>query len=94
MKEKRVKIASHFDTDGLSSAAIVAKLAAHMGINFQLSVHKQLTDDVIEEIAYNNGGYIALKTDLQITTAFPKYLKKLVPTEIETLKLHKELEAF
>ena len=52
--------------------------------------------DVIEELTYNKERYIALKTDLQITTAFPAYLKKLVPTDIKigTLKLNKELEAF
>lgn len=51
-------------------------------------------NDVIEELNYNNERYIALKTDLQITTAFPEYLKKLVPREfkIKTLKLEKELE--
>jgi len=42
LKEKGVKIASHFDADGLTSAAIVARLATRMGVNFQLSVYKQL----------------------------------------------------
>jgi len=50
MKEKRVRIASHFDTDGLTSASIIAKLAMRMDVNFQLSIHKQLTDDVIEDL--------------------------------------------
>ena len=52
--------------------------------------------DVIEELTYNNERYIALKTDLQITTAFPAYLKKLVHTDIKigALNLNKELEAF
>lgn len=48
MKEKRVKIASHFDADGMSSAAIIAKTAMRMDINFQLSIYKQLTEDAIE----------------------------------------------
>lgn len=52
--------------------------------------------DVIEELTYNKKRYIALKTDLQITTAFPAYLKKLVHTDIKigTSKLNKELEVF
>lgn len=39
------------------------------------------TFDVIEEIKYNNERYIVLKTNLQITTAFPEYLRKLLPKE-------------
>jgi len=37
--------------------------------------------DVIEELKYNNETYIVLKTNLQITTSFPKYLSKLLPKE-------------
>jgi len=33
--------------------------------------------DVIEEIKYKKERYIALKTNIQITTAFPEYLRKL-----------------
>ena len=32
--------------------------------------------DVIEELAYNNERYIVLKSNIQITTAFPEYLRK------------------
>jgi len=53
-------------------------------------------NDVIEELAHNNEKYIVLKTDLQITTAFPAYLKKLVHKDIKigTLKLNNQLEVF
>ncbi|MHA1274716.1 MAG: hypothetical protein ACTSVV_11325 [Promethearchaeota archaeon] len=37
--------------------------------------------DIIEELIYNNERYIVLKTNLQITTAFPEYLRKLLPRE-------------
>jgi hypothetical protein len=37
--------------------------------------------DVIEELKYDNERYIILKTNLQITTAFPQYLRKLLPNE-------------
>ena len=37
--------------------------------------------DVIEELKYDNERYIILKTNLQITTAFPEYLRKLLPKE-------------
>ncbi len=37
--------------------------------------------DVIEELIYNKERYIVLKTNLQITTSFPEYLRKLLPKE-------------
>jgi hypothetical protein len=37
--------------------------------------------NVIEELKYNDERYIVLKTNLQITTAFPEYLRKLLPKE-------------
>jgi len=37
--------------------------------------------DIIEEIKYKNERYVALKTNIQITTAFPEYLRKLLPKE-------------
>ncbi len=37
--------------------------------------------NIIEEIKYNSERYIVLKTNIQITTAFPEYLRKLLPKE-------------
>ena len=37
--------------------------------------------DVIEELEYNGETYIVLKTNLQITTAFPEWMRKLLPEE-------------
>ena len=37
--------------------------------------------NVIEEIKYEDERYIVLKTNLQISTAFPEYLRKLLPKE-------------
>ena len=39
--------------------------------------------DIIEELKYKNERYIVLKTNLQITTAFPEYLRKLLPKEVK-----------
>ena len=39
------------------------------------------TFDVIEELNYNSETYIVLKTNLQITTAFPEWMRKLLPKE-------------
>ena len=32
--------------------------------------------DMIEELSYNNERYIVLTSNIQITTAFPEYLRK------------------
>lgn len=37
--------------------------------------------DVIEELKFKEERYIILKTNLQVTTAFPEYLRKLLPQE-------------
>ena len=37
--------------------------------------------DVIEELNYDNETYIVLKTNLQITTTFPEWMRKLLPKE-------------
>ena len=37
--------------------------------------------DVIEELNYNNELYVVLKTNLHITTAFPEWMRKLLPKE-------------
>jgi hypothetical protein len=39
--------------------------------------------DVIEELDHNGETYIVLKTNLQITTAFPEWMRKLLPKESE-----------
>jgi len=39
--------------------------------------------DIIEELIFEEEKYIVLKTNLQITTSFPKYLRKLLPREVK-----------
>ncbi|MEJ2249912.1 MAG: hypothetical protein P8Y70_13530 [Candidatus Lokiarchaeota archaeon] len=39
--------------------------------------------DIIEELKYKGERYIVLKTNLKITTAFPEYLRKLLPEEVK-----------
>ncbi len=43
--------------------------------------------DVIEELQYNDEVYIVLKTNLQITTAFPEWMRKLLPKESEPAEI-------
>jgi hypothetical protein len=37
--------------------------------------------DIIEELFFHNEKYVVLKTDLRITTAFPEWMRKLLPKE-------------
>jgi len=37
--------------------------------------------EIIDEFKYEGDIYVILKTDIQITTLFPKYLRKLLPRE-------------
>ena len=39
--------------------------------------------DVVEEMEHENKTYLLLKSDIQIKTAFPEYLRKLLPKEEE-----------
>ena len=45
--------------------------------------------DVIEELNYNGETYIVLKTNLQISTAFPKWMRKLLPKESKPIDANK-----
>ncbi len=47
--------------------------------------------DVIEELNYNGETYIVLKTNIQITTAFPEWMRKLLPKEAEPVVANKYL---
>jgi len=50
-------------------------------LNSSLSFLKR--HDVIEELKYKNERYIFLKTNIQISTAFPEYLRKSLPKEYD-----------
>lgn len=50
VKHKKVKLISHLDADGLSSAAIIAKMLMRDNVNFELRIVKQLTTKTIGEI--------------------------------------------
>jgi len=46
-----IRIVSHRDADGITAAAILAGAVARRGGKFQLSIVKQLSDDVVKELA-------------------------------------------
>ncbi|MEM5766255.1 MAG: DHH family phosphoesterase [Candidatus Aenigmatarchaeota archaeon] len=48
--QKKVKIFSHLDADGLTSAAIISRMLLRNGQNFELKILKQLTEKTIDKI--------------------------------------------
>ncbi|MEM7821682.1 MAG: DHH family phosphoesterase, partial [Candidatus Aenigmatarchaeota archaeon] len=52
-KEKKVKIISHIDADGLASAAILLKTVLRNNQNFELRLVKQLTEKTIKKIKFS-----------------------------------------
>jgi len=50
-KEKQIEIISHFDTDGISSAAIMAQALKKLDINFSVKIYKSLNKEIIENLS-------------------------------------------
>ncbi len=53
-KEKPIKIISHFDTDGITSAAIFSRALQRLGLKFSLKIVKGLESDIIKSLPENN----------------------------------------
>ena len=69
---------------GLISKDKLPKLVSKRALdhlNSSLSFLKK--HDVIEELKYKNERYIFLKSNIQISTAFPEYLRKSLPKEYD-----------
>jgi len=49
-KEKKVKVLSQFDADGIASATILTKALIREEVNFEVHILKQLTSDEISEL--------------------------------------------
>jgi len=60
IKEKNVKIFSHIDADGISSASIISKVLAREKVNFELKIIKQLTNEEIKNIKINEDDFLVL----------------------------------
>lgn len=58
VREKTVKIFSHYDADGIISASILSKMFIREGINFQLRILKQLTKEFVDEIVVNKNDFL------------------------------------
>ena len=58
VKQKNVKIFSHYDGDGLAAASIIAKALLREGINFELRILKQLTSKTISQIEASENDFL------------------------------------
>ncbi len=58
-----VRIVSHYDTDGIASASIIALALSREGKQFRLSIIKQLSEDRIKELT-NEKNLLTVFTDL------------------------------
>jgi len=63
LKEKRVKLVSHYDADGLCSASIMIKALTREGCDFDTRILKQLTEEEIGNLDVGEGDLLIL-TDL------------------------------
>ena len=55
--DEPIRVISHLDADGLSSAAIISKALRRRGNDFSLSIVRQLDEDVIKELSLENYNY-------------------------------------
>jgi single-stranded-DNA-specific exonuclease len=76
LKEKKVRLLTQFDTDGLTAASIIVKMLLREDVNFESNVYKQLTSEVIE-------GMSASENDFLILTDFGSGQLKLLENIIE-----------
>lgn len=58
LAEKKVRIFSHYDTDGLSSAAILIKMLVRAGAYFELRILKQLTSRTVKDVNTRSDEFI------------------------------------
>ena len=64
IKDKPVRIISHLDTDGVTSAAIIARTLSEKDIKFSIKIVKNLEKEIVEKELERNGKEILLFTDL------------------------------
>jgi hypothetical protein len=70
--------------NGLISKDNLPKLVSKRTLEYLNSSLKFLKKhDIIEELRFKGKRYVLLKTNIQITTSFPEYLRKLLPKEGE-----------
>jgi len=60
IKDRKIKLLTQFDTDGLTSASIIIKMLVRENVNFESRVYKQLTSEVIDSLSINENDFLIL----------------------------------
>lgn len=60
IKEKNIKIVSHLDADGLTSASIIAKMLLRKNVNFELRIVKQLVSGMVKDLQIDENDILIL----------------------------------
>src|SRR3989338_7440280 len=63
-ENKPIRIISHFDTDGITSASILAKVFSRLDKKFTLRIVKGLTQEILTEELKRNDREILMFSDL------------------------------
>lgn len=63
-KDKPIRIISHYDTDGITSAAILVKMLKRLDKKFSLRIVKGLTEEIIQEELLRQPREVLLFSDL------------------------------
>jgi len=63
-KNKKVRVISHFDTDGITSAVILSKTLSRLNIPFTIRILKNLETEFIEELKKELDNEIVIFSDL------------------------------
>lgn len=64
IEKKPVRIISHLDTDGITSAAIIAKTLSSLDKKFSIKILKNLEKEIVEQELAKNQNQVFLFTDL------------------------------
>ncbi|MFX0188112.1 MAG: hypothetical protein ACFE8A_10285 [Candidatus Hodarchaeota archaeon] len=76
--------------DGLIRRDQLSKIVSKKTLDSLIEIIDYLEEvDIIEELKFEDERYIVLKTNIQITTSFPEYLRKLLPKEVEPVIANK-----
>jgi len=52
-EQKKIHVVSHFDTDGITSAAIIIKCLKRLDLSFDVTITKSLTSEIISKLPKN-----------------------------------------
>ncbi len=83
--KKPVRIIGNLDTDGITSASIICKALARKGINYSVSIVKQVNDELIEALA-NEDYDIIIFTDM--ASAYIKKISEDIHRDVFILDHH------